>query len=378
MRGFNIGIVGATGLLGKELIRLLEKESVNRTLPINHLFLFASEQSENTKILFKGEFLNVENIKTDSLADKDLQASDLIRKSFKNLDLIFFTAGAAVSEKLIPLIDRSQTVIIDASSAFRLQKDVPLVIFDINAYELESHDNLIASANNTALIMLTALFPLYKAFKIRRTVVSTYQCAGGGGEKLLQKLQKDTDRYFTSSQKENHFYGYNLFLHESGYGNMHNSFSETGFDKYNLEELKLIKEPRKVLEAPNLQVAPTCVRVPVMRSHAMSLNIQLKKKTELKKALQVLHKARGIKIVEDFAGNEFATPLTAVEQEKTLVGRIRLDQTQENTLEMWAAGDQLLKGALNLLQIAEFVLKGKKPVQKPAEEVKDSLALVTG
>ncbi len=354
MTGYNIGIVGASGVVGKELIKLLEKKSLAQKLfPIKHLFLFASERSERHKVLFKGEFLPVEKIEPEAL---------------QKLDLVFFMAGAEISKTFIPLIDRSKTIVIDSSSAFRMDPEVPLSIPEINPYDLENHDNLIASPNCTALIMLMALYSLHKAFKINRIVASTYQAASGGGAKLLQKLEDDTKNYAVSTPKENHYFGYNLFLHES----KHSS------NKYSEEELKIIEETRKILVLPDLKIAPTCVRVPVLRAHSMSLNVQFKKSFSLKKVLELLNKAKGVEIFEDFEKNEFATPLMATEKENIYISRVRIDPTQDNTLEMWVVGDQLLKGAaLNLLQIAEIVLKPLQ-TQKRAGSIKERLALVTG
>lgn len=354
MTGYNIGIVGASGVVGKELIKLLEKKSLAKTLfPLKRLSLFASERLKNRKVLFKGEFLPIEKIET---------------KALQNLDLIFFMAGAEISKTFIPLIDRTKTIVIDASSASRMDPEVPLIIPEVNPYALDGHENLIASPNCTASIMLIALFALHKAFKINRAVVSTYQAASGGGAKLLQKLEDDTQNYATAKEKENHYFGYNLFLHESKHS----------ANKYSDEELKIIEEARKILDLPDLKIAPTCVRVPVLRAHAMSLNVQFKKSFSLKKVSEILHKAKGVEIFENFEKNEFATPLMATEKENIFVSRVRIDPTQDNTLEMWVVGDQLLKGAaLNALQIAEMILKPLKP-QKAGFSKKERLALVTG
>lgn len=352
MQGYKIGIVGATGLVGKELIKLLEKKLLEQKIfPIKQLFLFASERSEMQKVPFRGEFLKVNKIEKEALQD---------------LDLVFFMADRETSKTFIPLIDHSKTLVIDSSNAFRLDKKVPLIIPEINPQKLKKHHGLIASPNCTAVILLMALNPLHTAFKASRIIASTYQAASGGGAKMLQTLETDTHNYFSLEKKSNHYFGFNLFLHES----------EIEENKQSQEEKEIIAETEKIL-GQELLISPTCVRVPVLRAHAISANIKFKKRVNLKKAIALLEKAPGIKLFENLEKNEFATPLMATEQESIYVSRLRQDLTEPNTLEMWIVGDQLLKGAaLNALQIAQLLLA--QVSKKSGKDEKFKVTLVTG
>lgn len=314
-----IAIVGATGLVGRELLKLLEN------LPIKKLFLFASKKN---KIIFKKKEHPVERLTKDS---------------FSNIDpnITFFATSSEIVKEFYRY---PKSYIIDLSSHFREDSSVPLIIPEINSH-LIKNQRIIASPNCTTTIMLMAIFPLYKKFKIKRIVASTYQAASGGGKKLLDKLKKDTQDHLKGNPTKERPYGFNLFLHDSP------------LDKklYSKEEQKMIFETEKILNDKNIKITSNCVRVPTMRSHAIFLNIEFFKRPSLKKAYELLKREKGIKIIDE---GEFATPIHANGQREVFCSRLRIDRSQKNTLEMWVVGDQLLKGAsLNGYQIAEEILQ---------------------
>ncbi len=322
--GKKIAIIGATGLVGQELIKLLNK----RKFPLENLELFASEKSRGLNLKFK---------------DKDIEVDTIGATSFEDIDIAFFAAGKAISQRYIPQAVKSNTICIDLSSAYRMDKEVPLVIPEINPHHLLNHKNIIASPNCTTSIMLIPLYPLHQEFKIKRIVASTYQAASGGGRKLIEKLLNDT-KNFLSNKSSDYSYGFNLYLHDSPLNE----------DHYSEEEVKMQNETHKILEDPTIRISSTCVRVPVLRAHSISLNVEFRNNFSFEKAYSLLKKTKGLSLFENFSDNRFPTPFDATEQNNVYCGRIRLDTSQKNTLELWVVGDQLLKGAaLNAVQIAE-------------------------
>ncbi|KPK33097.1 MAG: hypothetical protein AMS24_02255 [Chlamydiae bacterium SM23_39] len=319
---YKIAIIGATGLVGQELIKLL------KDFPIKKLSCFASLKSKNKFIIFK---------------NKKIEVQPLQKKIFKkNFDFIFFTAGEKISKKYIPLIKNKNCKIIDSSSYFRLKKEIPLIIPEINSHLIKKN-NIISSPNCTTILMLLPIYPLHKKFKVKRIIASTYQAASGGGIKLLNKLKKETKEHFKKSNE----YVFNLFLHDS----------KLNKKKYSEEEVKMEKESKKILNDKNIKISATCVRVPILRAHSLSLNIEFSKNISLKKIYEILKNSEGIKIFEDCKKNIFATPKIATNKDKIFVSRIRLDPTKKNTIWLWVVGDQLLKGAaLNMYQIAKSLI----------------------
>jgi aspartate-semialdehyde dehydrogenase len=320
-RFYNVGIIGATGLVGQNLIKLLED------FPVKNLHLFASKNSKNKKFFFK---------------NKTLKVKILEKNSFENpMDIIFFCAGSKISKKFIPLAKNS--ISIDLSSEFREEKNIPLIIPEINSHLLKKTQKIISSPNCTTTIMLLPLYPLHKKFQIKRIVASTYQAASGGGRKLLNKLKKDTlTSLKTKNSNEKNFYGFNLFLHNSPLNS----------ENYSEEEVKIKNETKKILKNKKIEITATCVRVPIIRAHSISLNVEFKKNIDLKKILYLLEKAKGIKI------SKSATPIQAMGKKEILCSRIRIDPSKKNTIDLFVVGDQLLKGAaLNAYQIAEKLIK---------------------
>ena len=320
---YNIAIIGATGLVGVEIIKLLEKSKV----PIKKLFLFASNKSLNKEVLFKNKKLIIKSLNLDLL---------------KNIDFVFFAAGSKISKELIPKIDKKKTYIIDLSSYFRLKEDVPLIIPEINGHLLNKNTKVVASPNCTTTIMLMALHDLHKKYKIKRIISSTYQAASGGGKKLIAKLLRDTKKTLSSSATTS--YGLNLFLHESPLNS----------DLYSEEEEKMIKETKKILNSKDIKLSATCVRVPVIRAHSMSLNVEFESNFELNDIHSTLKQAKGVEVLE---GTTFASPNDASFKEKVFISRVRKDISLKNAVDMWVVADQLLKGAaLNAIQILEYLI----------------------
>lgn len=325
-----IAVIGATGAVGQEIIRLLDK----RLFPLQTLRCFASQKSVGKNLIFKGRPIVIEPL-----------------HSLQGVDLAFFAAGSAVSSQFIPEAIRQGCVVIDSSSAFRLEPHVPLVIPEINPHALRAHQGLIASPNCTATLLLMAAAPLHRHVPIRRIVMATYQAASGAGQKAMLELEEETRA--TLENKPFHPtvipypYAFNLFPHNA-------PMTPSG---YNEEELKVIEESRKILEAPNLPIAVTCVRVPILRAHSEALNIEFTAPLSPQDAKKILENQRGISVLEHWKENRFPMPIDASGKEEIYVGRIRHDQSLLNTLDLWVVGDQLLKGAaLNAVQIAEALV----------------------
>lgn len=323
-----VAVIGATGAVGSEIVRLLEK----RNFPLEKLRLFASERSRGKTILFRGEILPLEILDEDAL---------------RSIDLAFFAAGAKVSLEWIPKAREKNVLCIDSSSAFRMDKTVPLVIPEINGVMLKQHPGIIASPNCAATVLLLPLAPLHQRFQAKRIVLSTYQAASGGGAALLRHLVDETKAQLEERSHPTHLpfqYAFNLFPHTSA---LHSN-------GYVEEELKILGESRKILNDETLQISATCVRVPVLRAHSISANIEFHRPFSLEEARELIRHALGVTLFEESARNRFPTPHDATGQDNILCGRLRVDPSQPNTLELWAVGDQLLKGAaLNAVQIGE-------------------------
>lgn len=309
-----VAVIGATGAVGQEVVRLL----IERDFPAS-IRCFASVKSVGKKV--------------HSLPVEELVHLD-------GIDLAFFCAGSTVSKEWIP---RAKCICIDSSSAFRAS--APLIIPEINAHSIKG--NLITSPNCAVTILLMPLFSLHRLFGIKRIVASTYQAASGAGANLLHELQEETRAHLENRAYPHQLpfpYAFNLYPHNS-------PLQANGYVE---EELKLVHETRKILEDDQIQVSATCIRVPVLRAHSVAANVEFRKPFSLQEVYRVLKNVPGLKIFEDREKNRFATPLDATGKNEVFCGRFRIDVSQPNTLEFWAVGDQLLKGAaLNAVQIAE-------------------------
>ena len=329
----NLAIVGATGAVGVEILRVLER----RNFPVASLKLLASVRSAGKTLEFKGKPHKVEELKASS---------------FKGVDIAFFSAGATRSREFVPHAKAAGAVVIDNSSAFRMDPDVPLVVPEVNPGDLARHDRVIAVPNCSAIIMATAIWPLHQAVGIRKVVVSTYQSASGAGAAAMRELEDQVHQYAEGKEVTRsvfpHQIAFNLFSHNT-------RVAENG---YNEEENKMVEETRKMFHMPELAILPTCIRVPVLRAHSEAISLELEKPLSPAEARAILEKAPGVKVVDDAVANHFPMPLEATGDLDVHVGRIRRDLSNPNGLALFVAGDQLLKGAAwNAVQIAEELAK---------------------
>jgi aspartate-semialdehyde dehydrogenase len=327
-----VAIVGATGAVGSELIACLEQ----RDFPLSRLRLLASARSAGRALLFRGEGIPVEELTEDS---------------FPGIDIALFSAGGATSRRFVPMAVRQGAVVIDNSSAFRMEPGVPLVVPEVNGEAASRHLGIIANPNCVAIIAVMALWPLHRHARIRRVIAATYQAASGAGAAAMQELRASTAAYLAGEAYTNtvlaHPYAFNLFSHDTRVD------PATGA---NDEETKVARELRKIMQEPELRIGVTCVRVPVLRAHSIVLTVEFERPVSPDAAREVLGAAPGVRIVDDVPHNHFPMPREASGQGDVLVGRIRRDPSDPSgcSLALFVAGDQLLKGAaLNAVQIAE-------------------------
>ncbi len=333
-RLFNIAIVGATGAVGVELMACLER----RNFPVRSLKLLASPRSAGRTYQFQGRQVAVEALTADS---------------FTGVDIALFSAGASISREFAPIAAAKGCVVVDNSSAFRMQPEIPLVVPEVNGALLGEQPRIVANPNCVAAIAVMALQPLHANTPIQRVIGATYQSASGAGAAAMAELEQSTAAYLAGEAYEPkvlpHPYAFNLFSHNAGVD------AETG---YNGEELKAMEEIRKIMAAPDLRLSFTCVRVPVLRAHSMSLTVEFERPVSPAQAEAWLAEAPGVKLVNDALRNHFPMPNEASGADDVLVGRIRADLSDPTgrTLSIFVVGDQLLKGAaLNAVQIAERV-----------------------
>jgi aspartate-semialdehyde dehydrogenase len=333
MRPQNIAVVGATGAVGVEILRVLER----RNFPVASLKLLASKRSVAKTLEFKGMPHKVE---------------ELTAAAFKGIDIAFFSAGATRSREFAPAAKAAGAVVIDNSSAFRMDPNTPLVVPEVNRDDLRWHKGVIANPNCTAMILAVAIWPIHQAVGIRRIIVSTYQSASGAGAAAMQELEEQT-REYAAGKKITH----SVFPHQIAF-NVFSHNTKVAENGYNEEENKVVEETRKIFHEPELPIVPTCIRVPVLRAHAESIVLELAAPMSPEEARTLLARSPGLKIVDDPAANHFPMPLEASGDLDVHVGRIRRDVSNPNGLALFVAGDQLLKGAAwNAVQIAEELAK---------------------
>lgn len=329
----HLAVVGATGAVGQEFIRVLEQ----REFPCEKITFLASARSAGKTLKFRNKDYTIQELKEDS---------------FKGIDVALFSAGASISRKFGPLAVQAGAVVVDNSSAFRMDPEVPLVTPEVNPEDIRKHKGIIANPNCSTIIMVVPVFPLYKANRIRRIVVSTYQAASGAGYQAMLELEQQARDFLGGKPVEKkvlpHQIAFNLFSHNS-------KVTETG---YNEEEMKMVKETRKMFHDDAIQVTATCVRVPVLRAHSEAINLTFESPMPEAKAREILAKAPGVKLVDDRAKNYFPMPLESSDQDDVFTGRIRQDISQPDGrgIDLFVSGDQLRKGAaLNAVQIAELL-----------------------
>lgn len=330
-----VAVAGATGAVGAELLAILEQ----RDFPVHELRLLASPRSAGRTLTYCGHDIGVEALSADS---------------FAGVDLALFSAGSGIAREFAPAAVRSGAVVIDNSSAFRMHPEVPLVVPEINAATLALHNGIVANPNCAAIIAITPLWPIHRENRIRRLVLSTYQAASGAGAAAMAELLAATrarlagDSY--APQVLPHPYAFNLFSHDTPVD------PATG---YNDEEIKVINETRKIFGDPDIRVGVTCIRVPVLRAHAVSITLECERPIDPDAARELIAAAPGCRLVDDRERNRFPMPLEATGGDDILVGRIRRDLSDPSgrSLSLFVAGDQLRKGAaLNAVQIAEMLL----------------------
>jgi len=329
--GYHVAVAGATGAVGREMLKVLEE----RNFPVDKLTLLASPRSEGKTIPFKGE---------------DIPVKILDDGAFAGVDIALFSAGSERSRRFRDAVVSSGAVMIDNSSAFRMEEDVPLVVPEINPEDARAHKGVIANPNCSTIIMVLPLHPLYKRFGLRRVHCATYQAASGAGARAMEELREETRAVLEGKPYTNTVipfrYAFNLFPHNSSMGE----------DGYCEEETKMIRETRKIFHDESLKINAVCVRVPVLRAHSEAVNVEFEREASVEEIYRVLENAPGVEIVEDRANNKWAMPVDMSGKYPVAVGRVRRDVSRENTFDMWVVGDQLLKGAaLNAVQIAELL-----------------------
>ena len=327
MKAYHIAVIGATGVVGQELLGVLER----RNFPVASLRPISSARSAGKSVRFRDESVSVQQLN---------------EHSFEKIDVAFFSAGGEISRKYIPIACQADAIVIDNSSAFRMEAHVPLVIPEINAEDARRHRGLIANPNCTTAITLMALFPLHRAFGVRRIFAASYQAVSGSGARAIDELTQQTKGATRDSTIYPHPIAFNLLPHVD-------SFLESGYTK---EEMKMQNEARKIMHLPQFCASVTCVRVPVYRAHSVAVSAEFERPVSLERAREVLAKAPGLELVDEPQKNRYPMPLSVTGKDNCQVGRVRLDCAFENGLSFWVSGDQLLKGAaLNAVQIAELL-----------------------
>jgi aspartate-semialdehyde dehydrogenase len=337
-----VALLGATGAVGTELLELLQ----SRNFPISDLKLLASPRSAGRTISFQGEELLVESV---------------TEQSFEGVDIVLASAGGEISKTWATRAVERGAVVIDNSSAFRMNPDVPLVVPEVNPQAAASHQGIIANPNCTTILMAMAVWPLHQIQPVQRIIAATYQSASGAGMRAMEEVKAQAKAILAGETPPTECFPYplafNLFPHNT-------PMNEQGYCE---EEMKMINETRKIFNAPEIRISATCVRVPVLRAHSEAINLEFGQPMPVAKAREVLAKAPGVQLVEDWEANYFPMPIDATGRDEVLVGRIRQDLSHPCGLELWLCGDQVRKGAaLNAIQIAELLVSRNWLGQKTA------------
>lgn len=337
---YRVAILGATGAVGTELLELLEQ----RNFPVADLKLLASEKSVGRTLQFKGENLSIESV------------SD---RAFENVDLVLASAGGSTSKTWAPIAVEKGAVVIDNSSAFRMNSEVPLVVPEVNPQAATNHKGIIANPNCTTILMTVAVWPLHQVRPVQRIVASTYQSASGAGAKAMAEVKTQASAILQGQSPVAEVLPYplafNLFPHNS-------PLNDFGYCE---EEMKMVNETRKIFGTQEIRITATCVRVPVLRAHSEAINLEFEEPFSPDEAREILSHSPGVKLLEDWGNNYFPMPMEATGRDEVLVGRIRQDISHPHGLELWLCGDQIRKGAaLNAVQIAELL--AEKNLLRPA------------
>ena len=329
MKQYTVAVVGATGLVGRKMTQVLEEHH----FPVGELRPLASARSAGSEVSFRGAKVMV----------RELTAS-----SFSGVEIALFSAGATVSREFAPCAVRAGTLVIDNSSAFRMDKDIPLVVPEVNPHAVHGYHGIVANPNCSTIQMVVALKPLHDLWRIRRIVVSTYQSVTGAGKKGLNQLEDEVAKRPVAEKKFPHQIAFNILPQVD-------VFAADGYTK---EEHKMVDETKKILEDDTIQVSATCVRVPVWGGHSEAINVEFVKPCSVEEAREALRAAVGVKVLDNPAGSEYPMPIDAWDRDEVFVGRIRKDDTVPHGLNLWVVSDNLRKGAAtNAVQIAEEWIK---------------------
>ena len=329
----HVAVVGATGAVGIEMIKTLEK----RNFPVGQLTLLASARSLGKKLKFRGQ---------------EIKVRELGKDSFGGVEIALFSAGGSISREFAPIAAQAGCIVIDNSSAFRMDDKVPLVIPEINPQDVEWHQGIIANPNCTTAIALMPLYPLHQAFGCRRIFASSYQAVSGTGAKAIAELERQVHQIVNGEPVTREVYPHQIAFNVLP---QVDSFLPSGYTK---EEMKMENEGRKIMHHPTFRASVTCVRVPVYRAHSVAISAEFEKPASVEAARAVLSKAPGLQVIDEPAKSRYPLPLYQAEQYDCAVGRLRKDCAMDNGLAFWVSGDQLLKGAaLNAVQIAEELMR---------------------
>ncbi|MDP2935171.1 MAG: aspartate-semialdehyde dehydrogenase [Dehalococcoidia bacterium] len=332
MSGLNIAVVGATGMVGQEFIKILEQ----RSFPVRHVSLFASGKTAGKKVLVFG---------------REVEVREIGPHAFQGIDLAFFSAGTEISQHSAPMAVREGAVVVDNSVAFRMNNRVPLVVPEVNPQDIRRHSGIIANPNCSTIQMVVALNPLHKVNPIRRIVVDTYQSVSGTGREAVEELSTQTKAVLDGRNTVPHVYphqiGFNLIPEID-------VFLDNGYTK---EEWKMLEETRKIMHAPDIAISATCVRVPVYIGHSEAIHVEFTRPITAGEAKQILSEAPGVRLHDDPDVNLYPQPWEVAGNDDVYVGRVREDVSQPNGLVMWVVADNVRKGAaLNGIQIAEYMI----------------------
>ena len=332
---YNVAVVGATGEVGKTMREILEE----RDFPVNNIKLLASERSEGKIVEFKGEKIKVEKLE---------------KESFKYVDIALFSAGGAISKEFAPIAAEYGTIVIDNSSAWRMEKDIPLVVPEVNPDDIAMYKNrnIIANPNCSTIQMVVPLKPIHDRAKIKRIVVSTYQAVSGSGYKAIEELANQTTAIFNQKEIISKVYPHQIAFNCLPHIDV---FLENGYTK---EEMKMVNETKKIMGDETIEVTATTVRVPVFYSHSESVNIETEEKITAEEVMDLMKNAPGVELVDNIRENIYPLPINAAGTDAVYVGRIREDFSIKNGINMWVVADNVRKGAaLNAVQIAEVLIK---------------------
>ncbi|MBG88571.1 MAG: aspartate-semialdehyde dehydrogenase [Verrucomicrobiales bacterium] len=329
----HVAIVGATGAVGVEMIKVLER----RNFPVGELTLLASARSAGKKLKYNG---------------REITIKELTKDSFGGIDIALFSAGGGISKEFGPAAVEAGAVVVDNSSAFRMDPDVPLVVPEVNGADVKNlRKGIIANPNCTTAITLMALYPLHQKFKVTRVFASTYQAVSGSGAQAIEELDRQVSQIVKGEEVTRDVYPHQIAFNALPHVD---SFLEDGYTR---EEMKMENEGQRIMHHPEFKASVTCVRIPVYRAHSIAISAEFEEPVSVERALETLEAAPGLDVVDDVAKNTYPLPLIQAEQDNCAVGRVRKDCALENGLCFWVAGDQLLKGAaLNAVQIAEALV----------------------